>query len=183
MNTPLLIGIAIILLLWIIFTYNSFISLVNQVTNAWADIDVQLKRRADLIPNLIEVVKGYAKHEKDVFENVAKARSALMETSRPGEKAEANTMLTSALKSLFAIAENYPKLMASDNFSKLQEELATTENNIEASRRYYNATVRDLNTKLQTFPNNILANIFHVEKREFFEANEEDKKSVSVSMK
>ncbi len=183
MNTSLLVGIAVVILLWIFLTYNSFISLVNQVTNAWADIDVQLKRRSDLIPNLVEVVKGYAKHEKDVFENIAKARTALMGTSRPGEKAEANTMLTSALKSLFAIAENYPKLMASDNFSKLQEELATTENNIEASRRYYNATVRDLNTKLQTFPNNILASLFHIEKKEFFEAEEEAKKSVNVSMK
>lgn len=182
MSTPLLIGIVAVIILWILFTYNSFISLVNQVTNAWADIDVQLKRRADLIPNLVEVVKGYAKHEKDVFENIAKARTALMDSNHPGEKAEANTMLTSALKSLFAIAENYPKLVSSDNFSKLQEELATTENNIEASRRYYNATVRDLNTKLQSFPNNILASLFHVEKKEFFEATEEDKKSVNLSM-
>ncbi len=178
----IVIAIVIIILLLVVFTYNGFISLVNQTKNAWADIDVQLKRRADLIPNLVEIIKGYAKHEKGVFEEVTKARSALMTAKGPEETGQANNMLTGALKSLFAVAEAYPNLRASENFSKLQDELTDTENKIEASRRFYNANVRDLNIKLQTFPSNIIANIFGFKQQEFFNASEEDKKDIKVSL-
>jgi len=176
-----LLGLAVIILLWVVSAYNSFISLINQTKNAWADIDVQLKRRADLIPNLVEVVKGYAKHEKGVFEEVTKARSALMTAKTPQEAAEANDSLTGALKSLFAVAENYPTLRASENFSQLQGDLTQTEDKIESSRRFYNANVRELNIRIESFPNNILANIFHFQKQAFFETGEEDKKTVKVS--
>lgn len=182
------IGIYIVLavlgaiLLWIVIAYNSFVSLVNQTKNAWADIDVQLKRRASLIPNLVEVVKGYAKHEKGVFEEVTKARAALTSARNPHAAAVADNMLTGALKSLFAVAENYPNLRASENFSKLQDELTDTENKIEASRRFYNANVRDLNTKIEIFPNNLIASIFKFEKQEYFQTDQEAKKEIKVSM-
>lgn len=171
-----------VILLWVIVVYNSFISLVNQTKNAWADIDVQLKRRASLIPNLVEIVKGYAKHEKGVFEEVTKARSALVNAKNPPQAAAADNMLTNALKSLFAVAEAYPNLRASENFSKLQEDLTDTENKIEASRRFYNANVRDLNTKIEIFPYNIIAGIFNFQKQTFFEADEEAKKEMKVSV-
>ncbi len=171
-----------IILLWIIIAYNSFIFLVNQTRNAWADIEVQLKRRASLIPNLVEIVKGYAKHEKGVFEEVTEARSALVNAKNPPQAAAADNMLTNALKSLFAVAEAYPNLRASENFSKLQGELTDTEDKIEASRRFYNANVRDLNTKIEIFPYNIIANIFNFQKQAFFEADEEAKKEVEVSI-
>lgn len=175
-------GILAVILLFVVLTYNSLVSLVNQTKNAWADIDVQLKRRASLIPNMIEIVKGYAKHEKSVFEDVTKARSALLSASGPAQTGQANNMLTSALKSLFAVAEAYPNLRASENFSKLQDELTDTENKIEASRRFYNANVRDLNIKLQTFPTSIIANMFGFKPAEFFQADEEDKKDINVSI-
>ncbi|MBI2430866.1 MAG: LemA family protein [Candidatus Levybacteria bacterium] len=175
-------GIVGVVLLWIVFAYNSLISLVNQTKNAWSDIDVQLKRRYDLIPNLVETVKGYAKHEKGVFEEVTKARSQAMSAKGVEEKGAAENMLTGALKSLFAIAENYPTLQASENFSKLQDELTDTENNIEASRRFYNANVRDLNTKIEVFPTNIIAGLFRFQKQEFFQAVPGEKEAVKVSM-
>ncbi len=178
----ILLGILGIALLWVVFVYNSFISLVNHTKNAWSDIDVQLKRRYDLIPNLIEVVKGYAKHEKGVFEEVTKARTAAMNAKTIHDKEKAENMLSGALKSLFAVSENYPTLRASENFSKLQDELSETENNIESSRRFYNANVRELNIKIETFPTNIIAGAFKFQQKEFFQATASEKESVKVSM-
>lgn len=175
-------GIIGVLAVWVIFAYNVLVSLVNQTKNAWSDIDVQLKRRYDLIPNLVETVKGYAKHEKGVFEEVTKARSAAMSAKGIEEKGKAENMLTDTLKSLFAVSENYPTLRASENFSKLQDELTQTENNIEASRRFYNANVRDLNTKIETVPTNIIANMFGFKQQEFFQASSSEKEAVKVSM-
>lgn len=178
----IIIGIIAVIALWIVAAYNGLVSLVNQTKNAWSDIDVQLKRRYDLIPNLVEVVKGYAKHEKGVFEEVTKARSAAMNAKGVEEKGQAENMLSGALKSLFAVAESYPTLRASENFSKLQDQLTETENNIEASRRFYNANVRDLNTKIQTFPTNMIANMFGFTQQDFFQAAESEKEPVKVSM-
>lgn len=182
MTLYIILAIIVIATLWIIISYNSFISLVNQTKNAWADIDVQLKRRASLIPNLVEIVKGYAKHEKGVFEEVTKARSALVGAQNPKDAAQANDSLTGALKSLFAVAEAYPDLKASENFSQLQSELTQTEDNIEQSRRFYNANVRDLNTKTEVFPYNILANIFGFKPQSFFEATDAEKADVAVKL-
>lgn len=156
-----------------IIIYNSFIRLIQRAKEAWADIDVQLKRRYDLIPNLVNTVKGYATHEAVAFENVTRARAAAMNAGTLAEKGQTENMLTGALKSLFAVAEAYPDLKANQNFMKLQDELSDTENKIQAARRFYNTNVRDLNTKVQTFPANIFANIFHFSKMEFFELNEE----------
>ncbi len=178
----IVLGILAVVALWIAAAYNGLVSLVNQTKNAWSDIDVQLKRRYDLIPNLVEVVKGYAKHEKSVFEDVTKARSAAMGAQTVADKEKAENVLSGALKSLFAVAENYPTLKASDNFSKLQDSLTETENNIESSRRFYNANVRDLNTKIQTFPTNLIANMFGFKSQDFFQAAESDKEAVKVSM-
>jgi LemA protein len=168
-----LVGIIIIMIFWLIGVYNALIRLKNQTDEAWSDIDVQLKRRYDLIPNLIETVKGYASHEKSVFENVTKARAQAMGAQNPEEKGKAENMLTGALKSLFAVAENYPQLRASENFAKLQDELSDTENKIQASRRFYNGNVRDFNTKIQVFPNNMIAQRLGFKNREFFELEEE----------
>ena len=173
--------IVVLVVLWMIAAYNGLVSLVNQTKNAWSDITVQLKRRYDLIPNLVEVVKGYAKHEKGVFEEVTKARTQAMGAQTVAEKDKAENMLSGALKSLFAVAENYPTLKASDNFSKLQDQLTDTEDKIEASRRFYNANVRDLNTKIQTFPTNILANMFGFTQQEFFQASQDEQQNVKVS--
>lgn len=170
--------ISIILYLWL--TYNSLIVLRERIKEALSQIDVQLKRRADLIPNLVETVKGYAKHEKEVFENVTKARSAMMGAGTLKEKAAAEDMLTGALKSLFAVAESYPDLKASDNFKELQEELTDTENKISYSRQFYNSNVLDFNAKIQTFPANIIATRFGFTQKEFFEAEEKDKEESKV---
>jgi LemA protein len=145
-----------------------------------SQIDVQLKRRADLIPNLVESVKGYAKHEKGVFEEVTKARSALMKAGSPGEKAAADNMLTGALKSLFAVAENYPNLRATENFQQLQKELSDTEDKVAYARQFYNNVVMEYNTKVAMFPNVILANMFGFKTEEFYEATEEERKKVDV---
>ena len=169
----ILVGIIIVLIFWLIGVYNALIRLKNQTDEAWSDIDVQLKRRYDLIPNLIETVKGYATHEREVFENVTKARAQAMGAQNPEEKGKAENMLTGALKSLFAVAENYPQLRASENFAKLQDELSDTENKIQASRRFYNGNVRDFNTKIQVFPNNMIAARLGFKNREFFELEEE----------
>lgn len=158
-----------VLILWIIVAYNGFVRLVNRTKEAWADIDVQLKRRYDLIPNLVETVKGYAKHENEAFENVTKARAQALGAQSIKEKETADIGVTSALKSIFAIAEAYPELKAVESFTKLQEELSDTENKIQAARRFYNGNVRDLNTKLEVFPSNVIASMFKFEKREFFE--------------
>lgn len=183
MNTTLII-IAIIvgaILFFVLFLYNSLISARLRVKEAFSQIDVQLKRRTDLIPNLIETVKGYAKHEKGVFEKVTELRSDLMHAKTPEKKAEVNNMLTDALKSIFAVAEAYPELKASENFKHLQEELSDTEDKIAYSRQFYNSNVLDYNTKLQVFPNVLFAKILNFQPAEFFGASEEDKKPVKVS--
>lgn len=182
MEMYIVFGVLLVLVVFVFSLYNSFVSLVNQTKNAWADIDVQLKRRADLIPNLVEIVKGYAKHEKSVFEEVTKARSALLSAKDPKQAGSANNMLTGALKSLFAVAESYPNLRASENFSKLQDELTQTEDKIEASRRFYNANVRELNTKIEMFPSNLIASIFNFQKQEFFQAKESEKSDVKIAV-
>ena len=167
--------IVLILVIYIIYQYNGLIQLRNRVKNAWSQIDVQLKRRADLIPNLVETVKGYAKHEKTVFENVTKARSSLMNATTVQENAEANNMLTDSLKSLFAVAENYPELKASENFRQLKAQLSETEDKIAYSRQFYNDTVLMFNNKVQMFPSNILASLFHFTEAEYFEIAESDR--------
>lgn len=163
-----------ILVIWAIFIYNGFVRLVNRTKEAWSDIDVQLKRRYDLIPNLVNTVKGYAAHESSAFENVTKARSAAMGAQTPDEKGKAENMLTGALKSLFAVAEAYPDLKANQNFLQLQGELSDTENKIQAARRFYNGNVRDLNTRADSFPYNLVAKIFSFKKMEFFALDEGD---------
>lgn len=160
--------IVIILALWTVYAYNKLVRLRFRAREAWSDIEVQLKRRYDLIPNLVETVKGYAAHEKTVFENVTEARTKAMAAPIGKEKADAENMLSGALKSLFAVAENYPQLRASENFQKLQDELTDTEDKIQAARRFYNVNVRDLNTATEVFPTNIMANMFHFAAMEFF---------------
>ena len=160
--------------------YNGLITLKNRVDEAWSDIDVQLKRRYDLIPNLINTVKGYATHEKELFERVTAARTAAMSASTPAEKEQTENMLSGTLKSLFAVSENYPDLKANQNFLELQRELTDTENKIQASRRFYNANVRDLNTKIETFPSNVIARMLNFTKREFFAADEAERENVKV---
>ncbi len=180
MNTTfIIIGIVVLLVLWIIFGYNRFISLVNRAKEAWSDIDVQLKRRYDLIPNLVNTVKGYAAHENNAFEKVTQARAAAMGAGNLADKSQAELGLTGALKSIFAIAEAYPELKANTDFLQLQQELGDTEDKIQASRRFYNGTVRDLNTSVDSFPNNLIAGFFKFAKLEFFElgADEEAAKN------
>lgn len=168
----LFIALAVIVFL-VIAVFNRLIALKNRTQEAWSDIDVQLKRRYDLIPNLMETVKGYATHEREVLENVTKARVIAMGAKTTQERAQSEDMLSSALKSLFAVAENYPDLKASANFIELQRELTDTEDKIQAARRFYNANVRDMNTMIETFPSNIIAGIFQFKKMEFFELKEE----------
>jgi LemA protein len=164
-----------VLILWAIYAFNRFISLRNRAREAWADIEVQLKRRYDLIPNLVNTVKGYAKHESSAFENVTKARSMAMGVQGANkDHAKAENMLTGALKSIFAIAEAYPELKANQNFLALQSELSDTENKIQAARRFYNTNVRDLNIKVESFPSNIIARIFNFSKMEFFDLPDTD---------
>jgi len=176
----IVIGIVVLILGWLLMTYNSLITLRNRVKEAWSQIDVQLKRRASLIPNLMETVKGYVKHEKTVLENVTKARSAMVGASNPHEKAAANDMLTGALKSLFAVAEAYPDLKASENFKELQEELSDTETKVAAARQFYNTNVLDLNNSLEQIPSAWVGNVFGFTKEEFFKATEDDKKDIEV---
>ncbi|MFZ2970817.1 MAG: LemA family protein [Minisyncoccia bacterium] len=168
----LLLVIMITVAVWFIGIYNGLIKLQVRTNEAWSDIDVQLKRRYDLIPNLINTVKGYATHEKELFERVTQARSNAMNAQNPEQKAGAENMLSGALKSLFAVSENYPELKANENFLELQRELSDTENKIQASRRFYNGNVRDLNTKILVFPDSIVAGILNIRKREFFEIEE-----------
>lgn len=170
-----LIVIGALLLLVVVFliaTYNGLVKLKNRVEEAWSDITVQLKRRTDLIPNLVNSVKGYAAHESGVFEKVTEARSAVMNAKGVAETADAENMLEGALKSLFAVAEAYPDLKANQNFLQLQQELVDTEDKIQASRRFYNGGVRDLNTKIQTFPVNLVAGMFNFHSKEFFEVED-----------
>ncbi len=178
------IGIIVIVILAIILMYNSLIRLKNRVDEAWSDIDVQLKRRYNLIPNLVETVKGYASHEKETLEKVVQARNAAMQAQSGGDAkkvAEAENMLSSTLKSIFALSESYPDLKANQNFLELQRELSDTENKIQASRRFYNGNVRDFNTKIQVFPTNIIAGMLNFKAREFFEIEDvEERKNVKV---
>lgn len=169
-----------VLVLAVIMLFNSLIRLKNQVENAWAQIDVQLKRRADLIPNLIETVKGYMKHEKDVLEGVTKARTSLMNAKSVEGKAKAEGELEGTLKTLFAVSENYPQLKANENFIQLQEELTGTENKISYARQHYNDMVMEFNTKIQVFPNNMIAGIMKFTEKQMFEASEEERKNVKV---
>ena len=169
----ILIAIIVLLALWVIFSYNRFIVLINHAKEAWSDIDVQLKRRYDLIPNLVATVKGYATHESAAFENVTKARTAAISASNVADKGKAENMLTGALKSAFAIAEAYPDLKANQNFLDVQSQLTDTEDKIQASRRFYNGNVRDLNIAIEAFPGNLIANIFHFAKMELFTLEEE----------
>jgi len=180
----ILLGVVVLLLLWCAFAYNRFVTLINRAKEAWADIDVQLKRRYDLIPNLVETVKGYAKHESSAFENVTKARAAAMGAGSLADKGVAENNLAGALKSVFAIAEAYPDLKANQNFLALQSELTDTEDKIQAARRFYNGNVRDLNTSIESFPGNVIAGSFHFSKMELFELGDADaaaKEPVKVS--
>lgn len=163
-----------VIIIWLIFAYNSFVKLTRRTDEAWADIDVQLKRRYDLIPNLVEAVKGYMAHERGVLEKVTEARTAALGAKSVHDKEVADNMITGALKSLFAVAENYPALRASENFKQLQDELADTENKIQAARRFYNGNVRDLNIRIEMFPYNLIAGAFGFTKRDFFELEQEE---------
>ena len=169
----IILGVIGLVLLGLIAMYNGLIRRRNQVDEAWSDIEVQMKRRYDLIPNVVETVKGYAAHEKGVLESVTNARTQAMGAHTAPERVQAENALTSTLKTLFAVAENYPDLKANANFLDLQRELADTENKIQAARRFYNGNVRDLNTKIQSFPSNMIASFFGFGKKEFFDLEEE----------
>ncbi|MFA5232319.1 MAG: LemA family protein [Candidatus Paceibacterota bacterium] len=173
-------GLIVVLVLWFVLIYNSLIVLRNRVKEAWSDIDVQLKRRYDLIPNLVETVKGYAGHERETFEKVTQARNMAMNAQGIKEKGEAENMLSQTLKSIFALSENYPELKASQNFLELQQELSDTENKIQAARRFYNGNVLELNTKIETVPSNVVANMFSFKQSEFFQIGEEEKEAPKV---
>lgn len=176
----ILLIIVAVVIIWLIAVYNGLIRLKNRVDEAWSDIDVQLKRRYDLIPNLVNTVKGYAAHEREVFEKVTEARARAMGAGTTADKAQAENMLSNTLKSLFAVAEAYPDLKANQNFLELQRELTDTEDKIQASRRFYNGNVRDFNIKIEVFPNNLIAGMLKFSKREFFETAEEQKEPVKV---
>ncbi len=183
MATWIIIAIVVVIALFIIGLYNGLIRLKNRVDEAWADIDVQLKRRHDLIPNLVETVKGYAAHEQGTLDKVIQARNSAMSAQNSGNRAEiekTENMLSSTLKSIFALSEAYPELKANTNFLELQRELSDTENKIQASRRFYNTNVRDFNTKLEVFPTNMIGNMLGFKSREFFEAAAEEKENVEV---
>ncbi|HTM68997.1 MAG TPA: LemA family protein [Candidatus Binatia bacterium] len=172
--------LVVVVVAWLIAVYNGLITLRNRTDEAWSDIDVQLKRRYDLIPNLVETVKGYAKHESETMEKVIQARAAAMGAQTTAAKAEAENQLSQTLKSLFAIAENYPDLKASQNFLQLQDDLKDAEDKIQAARRFYNANVRDFNTKIQVFPNNLIAERLSFKKYEFFEIDNAERQNVQV---
>jgi len=176
----LILIIVLLIIFWLIAVYNGLIKSKNRVQEAWSDIDVQLKRRYDLIPNLIETVKAYAAHEKEVFQKVTEARSQAMQAKTLAEKGKAENMLSSTLKSLFAVAENYPDLKASQNFMQLQDELSDTENKIQAARRFYNGNVRDFNIKIQVFPTNLIAGLLGFKAFEFFQIEEEQREAPKV---
>ncbi len=179
----IVLAVLVLIVLWAIVAYNSFVRMVQRAKEAWADIDVQLKRRYDLIPNLVETVKGYATHEREAFENVTKARAAAMGATGPEAKGQAENMLSGALKTLFAVSEAYPDLKANQNFLNLQNQLADTEDKIQAARRFYNGNVRDLNTGQQSFPGNIISSMFSFEKMEYFQldANSSEREPVKVA--
>lgn len=170
-----------LVVVYVVILFNSLVQLRNRVSEAWSDIDVQLKRRYDLIPNLINTVKGYASHESGVFQKVTEARANAMQAGTAADKAQAENMLSDTLKSLFAVAEAYPDLKANTNFLELQRELSDTENKIQASRRFYNGNVLELNNKIDMFPSNIIAGMFSFTKREFFEVADGEKEPVKVA--
>ncbi|MEK7664561.1 MAG: LemA family protein [Patescibacteria group bacterium] len=178
--TFVILAVAVAVVLWLAATYNSLVKLRLRTKEAWSDIDVQLKRRYDLIPNLVETVKSYAAHEKELFEKVAELRAKAMHAEGVKQKAEAENMLSETLKSLFAVAEAYPDLKASVNFLELQRELSDTENKIQAARRFYNVNVRDLNIKIESFPVNMIVGMFGFKQMEMFEAKEAEKEAVQV---
>lgn len=175
--------IVLIIVVWVIAAYNNLIRNKNIVKNAWSQIDVQLKRRYDLIPNLVEVVKDYMSYEQETLENVTKARNMAMNATGMQEQAQAENMLTGALKSLFAVVENYPELKANENVMKLQEELTSTENRISYARQFYNDSVMRFNTMIEMFPTNIIAGMFNFSHFEFFETPEEERKNVKVDLR
>lgn len=179
----IVIGIIVALALYLIFKYNSFVVIRTRTEEAWADIDVQLKRRYDLIPNLVNTVKGYATHESTAFEKVSEARSRAMQAGTPTEKGEAENVLSGTLKSLFAISEAYPELKANTNFLQLQGELSDTENKIQASRRFYNGNVRELNTSIGQFPGNAIAKMFKFVRKDFFQLEESSVEKQPVEVK
>ena len=181
-STIVIIILVIIVLLFITF-YNSLVTVKNRAKEAWADIEVQLKRRYDLIPNLVNTVKGYATHESQAFEKVSQARSMAMQAGTPAQKGEAENALSGTLKSLFAISEAYPELKANTNFLDLQRELSDTENKIQAARRFYNGQVRDLNTKIEKFPGNMVAGIFNFAKMDFFDLGDDKAAEQPVEVK
>ena len=184
MNTSyIIIGVVVLVVLLLIAFYNGLVTLKNRTKEAWADIEVQLKRRYDLIPNLVNTVKGYATHESQAFEKVSAARSQAMQAGTPAQKGEAENALSGTLKSLFAISEAYPELKANTNFLELQRELSDTENKIQAARRFYNGQVRDLNTKIEKFPSNIIAGMFHFVKMDFFDLGDNDAAQNPVEVK
>lgn len=170
----IVLGVIVVLALWVVFSYNGFVRIVNRAKEAWADIDVQLKRRYDLIPNLVSTVKGYATHESQAFEKVTQARAQAMQAGSTADKAKAEGELSGTLKSLFAVAEAYPELKANQNFLELQRELSDTEDKLQAARRFYNGNVRDLNTAIDQFPGNIIAKSFSFSKMDFFELGENE---------
>ncbi len=177
----IVVGIALLAVIWVVAKYNQLVSLRNRIQNAWSQIDVQLKRRYDLIPNLVESVKGYASHEKEVFENVTQARSAMMNVpSTPAAQADAQNQISGALKSLFAVAEAYPELKANENFKMLQEELSGTEGKIAYARQFYNDQVMSYNTIIQSFPGNVIANSFGFKEHEYFPMDDTARENVKV---
>jgi LemA protein len=174
----IVLGLLVLVGIWAVGIYNTLVQLRENVKNGWSQIDVQLKRRHDLIPNLIEVAKGYMAHEKNTLENVVKARQQAINADNIKDRQLAENLLTQSLRSLFAVAENYPNLKADTQMSKLQEELASTENRIASSRQYYNDGVNRLNTTIQSFPDNVVANMFHFEKRDFFQIDNPQERAV-----
>jgi len=179
----IILAIVVVALLWLMLSYNRFVTYINRAKEAWADIDVQLKRRYDLIPNLVSTVKGYAAHESGTLEKVTQARNMAMGATNIADKAQAENMLSGTLKSLFAVSENYPDLKANQNFMDLQAQLTDTEDKIQAARRFYNTNVRDLNTSLEVFPGNIIAGAFHFEKMEFFNLDGDEVARQNVEVK
>src|SRR5881227_571315 len=178
----IVVGILVLILLWGVLSYNRFVSQRNLIRNAFANIDTELRRRYDLIPNLVETVKGYAAHERELFEEVARARSAAIGATGAAEQASAENAITSGLRKLLAVAENYPDLKASANFLALQEELTGTESKIAYARQYYNEQVRLLNTRIQSFPSSVIATLFHFERREFFDIEDSARGPVRVDL-
>jgi LemA protein len=180
MITWIILGIVVVLVLYVILQYNGLVRLRNRIESAWSQIDVQLQRRYDLIPNLVETVKGYASHEKGVLEGVTQARARAIDAQGPAQQAQAENMITSALKSLFAVAEAYPDLKANQNFLALQEELSGTEGKIAYARQFYNDSVQSYNTKIQSVPTNMIAGPFGFKEREYFEADDTSRGPVQV---